>query len=239
MSAVMLFVIVVVSALVFTKYLAFAGVLVVWSARRAMRLARRDPEWYGGYRTAAATLVVTLAAGAVAGGFGIAYIPKYLENRKMRQEAATRAAFLHLAGMVEEYKQKYHGYPDTIAEAITEPLPTDYWENEIEYHSWGEGIAINTEGMRGKDIKEAAAEQSPNLAAINAKDIRGKDIKGRSPKVVGFTFNNFELRSAGPDEKMGTDDDIIMRDGVFLTLQQNEICKRVMRERSKRAGVQG
>jgi hypothetical protein len=34
---------------------------------------------------------------------------------------------------------------------------------------------------------------------------------------MGLSFNNFELRSAGPDEKEGTEDDIIMRDGAFFT----------------------
>ncbi|MCI0488086.1 MAG: hypothetical protein L0229_15970 [Blastocatellia bacterium] len=184
MSAIALFVIVAASALIFTKYLAFAGVLVLWSARRAMRLARRDPEWYGGYRTAAATLVVTLAVGTVASGFGIAYIPRYLENRKISQTAATRAAFLHLARIAEDYKKENGSYPGdirAIREVTTEPLPKDYWENEIDY-----------QGNTG-------------------------EIAGRLPGVTKVYINNFELRSAGPDEKMGTDDDIIMRDGIFLT----------------------
>lgn len=191
MSAVVSFAVVVALALIFTKYLAFAGVLVAWSARRAMQLARRNPEWYGGYRTAAATLVVTLVTGAVAAGLGIAYLPQYLENRKVRQNAATHAAFLHIENIAEDYKQKYGSYPPdimAIRKAATDALPSDYWENEIQYQSYTEAIAINTEDRRDK-----------------------------SPKVIGLPVNNFELRSAGPDEKMGTDDDIIMRDGVFLT----------------------
>jgi hypothetical protein len=35
--------------------------------------------------------------------------------------------------------------------------------------------------------------------------------------VGGLAPNNFELRSAGPDGIEGTDDDLIMSDGLFLT----------------------
>jgi hypothetical protein len=34
---------------------------------------------------------------------------------------------------------------------------------------------------------------------------------------TGLAFNHFELRSAGPDGIIGTDDDVIMRDGIFFT----------------------
>ena len=89
-TAVALLAIVVGAALLFTKFLAIAGLLVVWAARKAMRLAQRDPEGYGGYRTAAATLAVTLTAGAVSGGFAIASIPRLIKERKAKETASSK-----------------------------------------------------------------------------------------------------------------------------------------------------
>src|SRR5687767_9600817 len=63
MNTVGLLALVVVIALTLTKYFAFGAILVIWSARRAMKLAKGDPEGYGGYKTATATLLVTLIAG--------------------------------------------------------------------------------------------------------------------------------------------------------------------------------
>jgi hypothetical protein len=171
-------------SLVITKWLAVAAVLVVWSARRAMRLARQQPDAFGGYRTAAATLIVTLLAGATAAGYTVAYIPKFLEARQAKRDAYTRAEIYRVASRLEAYKRKYGSYPSTpqdYGKAIDEQLPIDYWENGIKYQSY----------------TEALVNQSPGMTSIS--------------------IANFELRSAGADEIEGTDDDIIMRDGIFFT----------------------
>jgi hypothetical protein len=190
-TPVVLLALVVGAALIFTKFLALAAILVVWTARRAMRLAKLDPDGYGGYRTAAATLVVTLVAGSISSGFAIAYIPKYLKNREARATAYTQSVIFGTSKLLDDYKQKYGSYPDELAlrQLIAEQLPRDYWNKTISYQAFTEAIA---------EV---------------AKDPRG----GRGTGIKSMPFNNFELRSAGPDEKLNTEDDIIMRDGIFYT----------------------
>lgn len=200
MVAIGLLAIVAASAFIFTKWVALAGVLVFWAARRAMNLARREPEEYGGYRTAAATLLVALTAGAIAAGYTIAYIPKFLEARQAKRDAYTRAEMYRVATRLEVYKRAYGSYPSTAQsyrKAINEQLPADYWENDIKYQSYTEAIV------------------------------------NQSPGVTGIPIANFELRSAGADEIEGTDDDIIMCDGIFFT--NAEVKKRpVARDPVKR-----
>jgi hypothetical protein len=181
-------------SLAFTKWLAFAAVMVIWSSWRAVKLARKNPEWYGGYRTATATLTVTIIASAVLGAYGMSRIPIALENRRIRQIAATQALCYHVKVLLEDYKRTYRSYPKNAQEyekAIGESLPMDYWEQSIKYQSYTDAIADGT-----------------NPASL-----------GRT----GLPFNNFELRSAGPDGKLGTDDDVIMVDGIFF--QNSEVKK--------------
>jgi len=187
MTSVALLALVVVSALVATKWLAFAAVLVIWSAWRAVRLARNDPEWYGGYRTAVATLALTLMASAGLASYGIAHIPQALENYKTRQIAATQSAMYHLANSLEEYKRTigFGSYPKDSQEfkrATGESLPVDYWDQTVKYQTTPVATADRTIGETNR-----------------------------------IPFSSFELRSAGPDGILGTDDDIIMRDGIFFT----------------------
>ncbi|PYT05700.1 MAG: hypothetical protein DMF60_11105 [Acidobacteria bacterium] len=185
MTSVALLALVVTASLVATKWLSFAAVVVIWSAWRAVRLARRDAEWYGGYKTAVATLSLTIAASAALAAYGIAHIPQALENYQLRQIAATEAAMHHVANLLEEYQLANGGaYPRTVQELkkeTGESLPADYWDRSIKYES---GFA-------------ARADRSIGNTPMSA--------------------NNFELRSAGPDGIVGTDDDIVMRDGIIFT----------------------
>ncbi len=172
---------VVAASLVATKWLAFAGVLVIWSAWRAVKLAKRDGEWYGGYKTAVATLSLTIAASATLATYGIAHIPQAIENYRLRQVAATQASMHHVASLLENYRLGHDSYPSPseFKKLLGDSVPADYWESTIKYQP-GNG-----------------------------------PLADRSIDTMAAT--NFELRSAGPDGILGTDDDIIMRDGIFFT----------------------
>jgi hypothetical protein len=144
MIAGLLLFLVVACALIANKWFALAAVFVVWSAHRAMRLARREPEWYGGYRFSAVIMVVTIAGGLVAGGFAVARIPELIENHAVRQRAATLATFYHICSSLEDYKHNYGSYPSNmqaIRSATDQALPLDYWSNPIRYVSYTEAIA--------------------------------------------------------------------------------------------------
>lgn len=190
MTSVLLLAILVGVSLAFTPWLSFAAVVVLWSSWRAVKLARRNPEWYGGYRTAVTTLSVTILGSAILGAFAISRIPRVLNNWHTGQIAATHAAIYHAANQLEDYKQARGSYPKNtqeFAKVTGESLPADYWERSIKYQS------------------------------------RTDHIADGSLEITGIQFVNFELRSAGPDGKLATDDDVIMRDGIFFT--NSEVTK--------------
>ena len=186
MTSVAMLLLVIAAALIATKWLAFAAVLVMWLAWRAIKLAKGDPELYGGYKTAASTLAVTIVASAGLASYGIAHIPKALDNYRVRQVAATQARMHHMASLLEQYKLTVGlgSYPQDAQEfrkATGESLPSDYWDQSVKYQSYSGAYA------------------------------------DRLISLTGVQYTQFELRSAGPDGVVGTDDDIIMRDGIFFT----------------------
>ena len=184
MTCVALLALVVAAALVATKWLAFAAVVVIWSAWRAVRLAKRDAEWYGGYKTAVATLSLTIAGSATLAAYGIAHIPQAFENYQLRQIAATEAAMHHVANLLEEYQLANKGaYPSNSP--------------GVQEGNW------RVVARRLLGPKHQVSELHWRL--------RGP-LRSRLPTL---SANNFELRSAGPDGIVGTDDDIIMRDGIL------------------------
>jgi len=176
---------VIAASLIATKWFALASVFVIWSARRATKLAKQDAEWYGGYKTAAVTLSVTVAAALAMATYGIAHIPKAIENYRTSQTAATQASMHHIASILEDYRVNVnHGAYPSIQQfkvVMGGSLPSDYWDSSIKYEP-------RTDPVADKDLE-----------------------------ITGLSNTSFELRSAGPDGIIDTDDDIIMRDGVFFT----------------------
>ena len=65
---------------------------------------------------------------------------------------------------------------------------------------------VSGEGLPADDWKQAIRYQSYTEALADG-----------SIRISGISFSTFELRSAGPDQKEGTDDDIIMRNGLFVS----------------------
>jgi hypothetical protein len=185
MTSVALLALVIAAALIVTKWMAVASVFVIWSARRATKLAKQDSEWYGGYKTALVTLSLTVAGSLALATYGIAHIPKALDNYRTRQTAATQSSMHHIASILEDYRVNVnHGaYPNIqqFKVVMGGSLPTDYWDSSIKYQP-------RTDPVADKDLE-----------------------------ITGLSNTSFELRSAGPDGIVDTDDDIIMRDGVFFT----------------------
>jgi hypothetical protein len=189
MTSLGLLALVVCAGLVATKWFAFAGVLVIWSAWRAFRLARRNPEWYGGYKTAAATLTVAITAGAVLAAYGVAHIPRALDNFHTRRIAATQAAMYHYYGTLEEYKSRFGSYPKNspdFRKLTGVSVPSDDWDRSIKYQSYTDAIADRSIAINGVPFSNF------ELRSAGADGILGND-----DDVVmrdGLFFNNSEVK---------------------------------------------
>jgi hypothetical protein len=195
MTAALLLVLAITLTAILTKWLTPLALVPAWYALRALRLEKGDPTGYGGRRLAAATLTVALAGAAGMAAYGISNIPRALENYSIRQVAATQAAMHHVAGILEDYKATTGAYPKNTADlkkVLSEAMPADYWEKAIRYQSYPEAL-------------------------VDVRLRNDMDPTRRNAPAVAIQFNTFELRSAGADGIEGTDDDIIMRDGVFFT----------------------
>jgi hypothetical protein len=188
MTAALLFMLAVGLTALLTKWLAPLALVPAWFAIRALRLEKHDPEGYGGRRVAAATLALAIVGSVGMATYGISYIPRAVENYRVRRAAATQAVMHHVAAILEDYKAANGGYPEDMAaykKLLNGEVPADYWEKTIHYQSYLEPLAR----------------------------IEGPRTPGKPP----LQYSTFELRSAGADGIEGTDDDIIMRDGVFYT----------------------
>jgi hypothetical protein len=186
MISVGLLALVVVASLVLTKWMAVAAGLVIWSAWRAVKLAKRDAEWYGGYRTAVTTLSLTIVGSLALAAYGIAHVPKAFENYKLRQTAFTQASMHHVASLLEDFKLKAGYYPSAqeFKKVMGDSLPTDYWDSSIKYKPDSGSLADTAIGIISNTNFELRSG-GPDGIVGNDDDIIMQD---------GIFFTNAELK---------------------------------------------
>jgi hypothetical protein len=174
------------TTMIFSSWFALALLVPVVLSRRALLLAKGDPGLYGGYKTATASLTLALIASAGLASYAVVRIPDYLENRRLKELAAQQAIMLHLAVLLEQHRTKNGNYPSDLEE-----------------------IKKLDDGSLPADFWTRAFKYRAYTQQVAATTFR----KGQDP--IGVSGNDFELRLAGPDGVLGTEDDIFMRDGVF------------------------
>jgi hypothetical protein len=189
LTAVTLLILVATASIVATKWVAFAGVAVIWAALRAVRLARREPDWYGGLRTSAATLAISVVASVGLASYGLSRIPQALDNFRLRREAATHAAMYNYWNALEAYKSKFGSYPKNAQDfkkLTGVGAPLDDWARSIKYQSYTDAIADRSIAINGVPFSNFELRSAgPDGVLGNDDDIVMRD---------GLFFSNSEVK---------------------------------------------
>ena len=181
-------------------------ILVVFGSRRVYRSIMQTPASFcglryarNGYLASAAVPVLVLIL------IGIT-VPARLRHRQWGIEASN-APYIHRVDRAfDEYRQLVGSLPDDPKDLLTR-LPDE--DGSL-------AAAL-------KNLDTAVYRPSANLAAVPTKkpaQLRGAVIRNASLSTTDDTlserisFTNYELLLPGPDKVVGTDDDLIVRDGV-------------------------
>ena len=190
-----------------------ATLLTLWASSLICASIRRNPKRFAGSRIAhtgltAAALVTVLIATFI----GIT-IPERLRQRQLGLEAATSARLYTIHRAFLEYRTLYGGYPatpDDLRQALASKAIPDP----------DGSIAAALVG-----IEASAYNPGADLASLPKKkprSLRGSALRNASLRSMddssggGIAFTKYELHLPGPDKKLGTEDDWIMRDGVII-----------------------
>ena len=189
------------------------AIAVLWSGARIIRSIKTDPNKFIGLRAARigftnAAVVTTLFATLI----GIT-VPARLRQRRYGIEAKLYARGRTLSRALLEYRE-LHGtvppqeelvkelrtLPDpdgSIAEALRDLDPSGYQPGAV----LASATKAKPTALRGGAIRNA----SVNTTAGSAGD-------------HGIAFTNYDWRLPGEDKILNTDDDLIIRDGLVMTI---------------------
>lgn len=189
-----------------------AAIAVIWGGSRSLRTIRKSPADFGGVRIArsgfSAAIVATLLVATLIG----VTVPERLRRRQWGIEAAELARGYTLHRALLEYREQHGTLP-----------PRDEWAQQLRTlpdpnGSIAEALRdVDTSGYEATSVMAAAAPKSKPLPRGGA--LRTISLN-TTADATPVSFTNYELRLPGKDKKRNTEDDLVVRDGLILTLPE-------------------
>ena len=187
-------------------------VLAIWMGARICASLRREPSRFMGAHLAYGGLITSALVFVLITTFIGVTIPERLRRRQRGIEATYRAQLYTIARAQLEYRTRYGTLPASLDDLRdTERLPDPDGSiaaaligvTSNSYKSWSVQARLPEPKSRKP---RGTALRRVSLSTSAADDIPDE----------GVTFTNYELRLAGEDKIMGTDDDWIIRDGMIV-----------------------
>jgi hypothetical protein len=189
-------------------------VLILFGSRKLYRSIAQSPARFCGVRyahkgyqvSAFVPLLVLILIGVT--------VPERLRQRQQGIDAGVNALAYTFDRAIFEYRAKFERVPNELSDL--KQLPDADGSIAAALNSLDPVAYPNAY----RPSAEVAAKQKPRT-------LRGAVIRNASISSVpddtlgeGLSFTNYELRLPGPDKIMGTEDDLLVRDGVITKAPQ-------------------
>jgi type II secretory pathway pseudopilin PulG len=190
-------------------------IIVLWGGARIIRSIKTNPTMFIGLRAArlgfVASVLVMLMIGTLIG----VTVPERLRQRQAALTASLYSRAYTFDRAVLTYRE-LHGFipapDDLVNELKTLPDPDGSIAEALNN--------LDVNGYQPSTIVASASSKGKPLA------MRGNAIRKASTNSVtatdhgGVSFTNYELRLPGEDKVLNTDDDLIVRDGLVMTIPE-------------------
>lgn len=187
------------------------ALLALWPSWRVLLTLRREPARFAGLRLARAGFVVSAAvAVTVALLIGVT-VPERLRQRSLAAQAAQNAVVYEVRAVLLQYQNKYGTLPAN-ADDLAKLRDAD-------------GSVARVAGLIRatyepvSDIASLPAGKARTRRATALVRVRNASLRAGVDDAAepdGLTFTGYKLVLPGPDKKLGTPDDITLRDGVVV-----------------------
>jgi hypothetical protein len=189
------------------KWLAVpAAIVALWSGRRLIRSIKNSSTRFGGLRLARAGFVVSVAVTVLIGTLIGITIPERLRQHQMAIDAEFYAQGYTIQRALLEYRDLHGTLPSALVDLKELPDPDGAIAaalNHLDPNAYkATAVLASATKPRARSMRVGAFR---NSASPGADVLLGN----------GLSFTNYDLRLPGEDKILGTDDDLIMRDGLI------------------------
>ena len=187
------------------------AIAVIWGGSRSLRTIRKSPVAFGGLRLArggvSAAILATLLVATLIG----VTVPERLRRREWAREAGEKAQAYTLSRAMLQYRELHGKLPpqdEVITQLRTLPDPDGSIAEALQ--------RVPSDGYEATTVL-AAASKSKTIARGTALRNASLTTAADAPPV---SFTNYQLHLPGADKKMNTEDDLIIRDGLVMTVAE-------------------
>lgn len=195
------------------KWLALpAAIVALWSGRLLIRSIKNSSNRFGGLRLARAGFVVSAAVTVlIATLIGIT-VPARLERRQWSIDAGYYAQAYTIKLALLEYRDLHGTLPSALMDLQELPDPDGSIAAALS--------RLDPIGYKATALLASATKTKPRSIRVEA--FRNSSASPGADALLGngLSFTNYDLRLPGEDKILGTDDDLIMRDGVISKVSE-------------------
>lgn len=186
-------------------------IFVFWFSRKVYHSITKAPDRFCGVRYARrGYLASALFPFLILFFIGIT-VPERLAQRRLAKEAGLKAQAYRIDRAFDEYREKFGGLPDNLADLTR--LPDSDGSLAMALH--------NLDASSYRPSAELAAVPKQKPATLRGAAIRNASISSADdPISEPLSFTNYELPLPGPDKQLGTEDDLLLRDGVIYNASE-------------------
>ena len=183
-----------------------ATIFVLWFSRKLYRSVASSPDRFCGVRYARRGFVASAAVPVVILILIGVTVPERLRARRLGLEAGLNAQAYRIDRALDEYREKFGGLPDNMTDLSRLPDADHTLATALNN--------LDVSGYRPSADLAAVPKQKPQT--LRGAAIRNASIAGAEYAITErLSFTNYELPLPGADKQLGTEDDLILRDGVI------------------------
>jgi hypothetical protein len=179
--------------------------LIAFGGRKLYRSIVQSPSTFCGARYARAGLVASATVPVLILILIGVTVPERLRHRQDGIKAGEYARAYRIGRALSDYREEFETIPSEMTDLARLPDPDGTLAAALE--------GLDTSGYKAS--AEVAAKQKPQ--PLRGAVIRNASLNTLSDETLneGLSFTNYVLPLPGPDKVLGTEDDLIVRDGVI------------------------
>ena len=180
-------------------------ILVLWLGRKLYRSVMDSPDRFCMLRYARRGYIASMAFPVVILLFIGITVPDRLNQRQIGIQAGLNAQAYRIDRAFVEYQMRFGTLPDDVSDLLKKLPDPD--------HSLA--AALNNLDVSGYRPSAELAAVPKKPQKLNGAVIRNASTSGSEDAITDrLSFTNYELLLPGADNKLGTEDDLILRDGI-------------------------